>query len=725
MKRLIINILSCFIIDREKRSSFRRGLLNKHMPDRRNIEDAAIIAEPIIKCVIPVIPESEKFSPLVSVVVPNYNHEPYLRERLDSIYQQTYQNIEVLLLDDQSTDGSREILEEYQGRYPEITRCYFNDENSGNVFNQWEKGVREARGELIWIAESDDYCETGLLENLVPFFYDQAMMIAYCRSSFMQEGKEIWSIEAYLDEIDPELWHSPFVATAHEIINHSFTAKNIIPNGSSAIYRNTGDFSAFHDPCWKELKLCGDWLFYLHTMRGGKIGYSPRVTNFFRIHPQSTSLNIRKESRYLSEHELMASKAIELYDVKRSGIVENRRNMVKWYLNHYKGQDWETGDFVNQYSLEKIYSNRHKRKLHVLMCSYAMTPGGGETFPIFLANALKKKGYTVTFLDYNGLPAMQGVRLMLDASIPLLRLDNRDDLPNLINSCGADIIHSHYADVDYHIDVIKDQLFKCKHVVTLHGMYEAISERQVDLFLPVIEKGTDEFVYLSDKNLTEFKRKNFDLYNFTKLHNALERRPSSPIARDSMNIGEDDFVVCQVSRAIKEKGMWEAVKAVELAQEKSARKIHLILIGSGPCYDELKNLNHPNIHVLGFKGNPRDYFAMSDMGILPTYYSGESFPLVFIECILSGKPILTTNIGEFKNQLTLDTGQIAGCLIDLVNGCPDVESFARQIALYANDPEQYAKLLEIVEQAMPRFDIDLLVDRYIEVYERAILRKIA
>lgn len=99
--------------------------------------------------------------PLVSVIVPNYNHAPYLKERLDSIYQQTYQNIEVILLDDFSSDNSVEVLKQYARKYPHNTRLIVNEENSGKVFRQWNKGLSLAKGELIWIAESDDYCDVN------------------------------------------------------------------------------------------------------------------------------------------------------------------------------------------------------------------------------------------------------------------------------------------------------------------------------------------------------------------------------------------------------------------------------------------------------------------------------------------------------------------------------------------------------------------------------------
>ena len=55
-------------------------------------------------------------TPRVSVIVPNYNHAPYLRQRLDSIFNQTFQDFEVIILDDCSTDNSKEVIEEYRNR---------------------------------------------------------------------------------------------------------------------------------------------------------------------------------------------------------------------------------------------------------------------------------------------------------------------------------------------------------------------------------------------------------------------------------------------------------------------------------------------------------------------------------------------------------------------------------------------------------------------------------
>lgn len=77
--------------------------------------------------------------PLVSVIIPNYNHARYLPERMESILGQTYKNIEVIILDDCSTDNSRNVIEQYKG-FPQVSQVVYNKENSGRVFRQWKKG---------------------------------------------------------------------------------------------------------------------------------------------------------------------------------------------------------------------------------------------------------------------------------------------------------------------------------------------------------------------------------------------------------------------------------------------------------------------------------------------------------------------------------------------------------------------------------------------------------
>src|ERR1700751_6274658 len=124
---------------------------------------------------------SEPHKPTVTIIVPNYNHARFLRKRIDSILNQTFQDFELILLDDCSTDESRSILSSYASD-PRVT-IEFNEENSGSTFRQCNKGVRLARGKYVWIAESDDYADERLLERLVAILdAERQVVFVNCRS---------------------------------------------------------------------------------------------------------------------------------------------------------------------------------------------------------------------------------------------------------------------------------------------------------------------------------------------------------------------------------------------------------------------------------------------------------------------------------------------------------------------------------------------------------------
>ena len=103
---------------------------------------------------------------MVSVIVPIYNVEEYLEECLESIRNQTYMNIEVILVNDGSTDGSREICESYCEK--DIRFRLINQENQGQSVAR-NRGVKESVGQYIMFVDSDDVVNTDVLEVLLPY----------------------------------------------------------------------------------------------------------------------------------------------------------------------------------------------------------------------------------------------------------------------------------------------------------------------------------------------------------------------------------------------------------------------------------------------------------------------------------------------------------------------------------------------------------------------------
>ena len=94
--------------------------------------------------------------PVVSVICTVYNKENFLPKTLDSLLEQkTSFSFEVIIIDDASTDHSRNIIEEYQTRYPELIRTFYNEENLGIALT-WKRVCQEARGKYIARCDGDD-----------------------------------------------------------------------------------------------------------------------------------------------------------------------------------------------------------------------------------------------------------------------------------------------------------------------------------------------------------------------------------------------------------------------------------------------------------------------------------------------------------------------------------------------------------------------------------------
>jgi glycosyltransferase involved in cell wall biosynthesis len=230
----------------------------------------------------------EKVNPLVSVIVPNYNHYNYLVQRLECIFNQTYPNIEVILLDDCSTDKSQEILLEY-AKNPKVSHCVFNAINSANTFIQWNKGIELAKGDYIWIAESDDFCELNFLEELIqPLLQDTEIPLVYCQSNRADEtGKITGSWLNHTDDLDAELFLTSFVMGGNEFIERFLIYKNVIPNASGVLFSKKRAVQLGNLDIDPMLKICGDWLFYLKMLTNHKVAFIPKSFNNFRHHSTS------------------------------------------------------------------------------------------------------------------------------------------------------------------------------------------------------------------------------------------------------------------------------------------------------------------------------------------------------------------------------------------------------------------------------------------------------
>jgi len=259
-------------------------------------------------------------TPLVSVIVPNYNHGQYLAKRLESIFNQTFQDFEVILLDDFSNDNSLEILKQYAD-HPKVSHFIVNKKNSGSPFKQWKLGVELAKGEYIWMAESDDWAKNYFLEVLVSEIDKiNNCGLAFCDSYWVNDTDQV--------KEDLSIYkNKAFVKDGLEEIKEQLIFRNTIQNVSSAIIKRENLIQIKSDIT--KYTSCGDWILYTEVLLNSKLLFIPEKMNYFRWYHNNTSNVSRAQGLWITE-------GIDVLKIAQRKIIfnnEEKKYILKFWLN--------------------------------------------------------------------------------------------------------------------------------------------------------------------------------------------------------------------------------------------------------------------------------------------------------------------------------------------------------------------------------------------------------
>ena len=285
--------------------------------------------------------------PKVSVIVPTYNHANYLQQRIDSILNQPYQDFELILLDDCSTDNSRDVLLSYKEN-PKITRIVFNEQNSGTTFKQWNKGIEMAQGEYIWIAESDDWAEPEFLEALLNLISENPSVgFAYTLSKFVDFNGEVLWRENETGEF--------LIYSGKHYIHDKLLINNSIKNVSAVIFRKDL-YEEINHTLYEGMTLCGDWYFYVLLCEHADVLEYQKDLNNYRIHIANVSSKAEKEGKsFLEGVEILDYICDHYHSVAPSAY--SLKYARYWLTNRWQyGFTKETNKLVR-----KTFAKKHKR----------------------------------------------------------------------------------------------------------------------------------------------------------------------------------------------------------------------------------------------------------------------------------------------------------------------------------------------------------------------------
>lgn len=156
-------------------------------------------------------------SPLISIIVPVYNKEKHLKRCLDSLVRQTYENFEIILVDDGSTDKSADLILEYTQKYSNIYAYYQKNQGASSARNF---GMEKAEGEYICFVDGDDYIYEDYVSYLYEILQTANAECAICSAYKLKEG------ERYIRHKQEDFY---FVFDQKEALSNFFYRKGITP----------------------------------------------------------------------------------------------------------------------------------------------------------------------------------------------------------------------------------------------------------------------------------------------------------------------------------------------------------------------------------------------------------------------------------------------------------------------------------------------------------------
>mgnify|MGYP000566951947 FL=1 len=178
-------------------------------------------------------------------------------------------------------------------------RKIYNDKNSGGAFKQWAKGISQAKGDYIWIAEADDYCSKKMLDTLLkPIIKENDIYISYVDTAFTDKKGNIFlkSIKPEIDIMKTGHWDKSYVNDGIDEINNYTFLNNTIANVSSCLIKKDEYRDVYEEA--GQYKQSGDWIFYINIMSKGKVAYTDKVMNYYRVHDTQITSQMNKQKHF-------------------------------------------------------------------------------------------------------------------------------------------------------------------------------------------------------------------------------------------------------------------------------------------------------------------------------------------------------------------------------------------------------------------------------------------
>lgn len=246
--------------------------------------------------------------PLVSVVIPCYNQGKYLIETVNSVLASSYKPLELILVNDGSTDNSLEIIQKLEANYPEIRSI---DQPNSGVAKARNTGISAATGKYILPLDGDDLISEDYIQKAVDAMEaNPEVKVAYCQAvKFNESGQKPWKLK-------------PF--SRHQLAkdNMIFVAALFRKADGAAV----GGFS-------EDMKMGReDWEFWIKMLKnGGEVVQLPIVGFFYRLTPNSKRKKTGTTQKKKERIAYLNSKHLDFFERELNGPLRIQRTWSKPY----------------------------------------------------------------------------------------------------------------------------------------------------------------------------------------------------------------------------------------------------------------------------------------------------------------------------------------------------------------------------------------------------------
>ena len=253
--------------------------------------------------------------PLVSIIIATYNGEKYLQQQLTTIINQTYKNIEIIICDDASTDGTIEIIKEFSKKNRNVS--YFINEKNKGVNKNFEEGFLKANGDFIAIADQDDIWLPDKIETQILLFTSQDILLTHS-TSIRFSGNNL-PTKRY--QSTTQLFTGNNVrklllrnsVSGHNIIFRKQLLQQILPIPENIYY---------------------DWWIVQTAACNGLVAATNKVLAYQRAH--ETNITVKKRTTInQSTNEYEERKIALKYFIKLKGLNSNDKKFIEETLQHF------------------------------------------------------------------------------------------------------------------------------------------------------------------------------------------------------------------------------------------------------------------------------------------------------------------------------------------------------------------------------------------------------